>query len=82
MALPYRCAACTTSEPGAARCPTCRERRAAAARRGRAARVAAGTCTECSAPALPGQRCCERHRAANALRSGAAHAAAAARRSG
>jgi len=71
--LPYRCATCE-SEPR--RCQPCRERRAAATRRARAARVAEGTCTECAADALPDRTRCQRHADLNNARSGAAHAAA------
>lgn len=73
MALPYRCDSC---EHLVRRCKPCRARRAAATRRGRAAKRAEGTCTECAAAALPGQSRCQRHTDDNNARSSAAHIAA------
>jgi hypothetical protein len=76
MALAYRCAACEAED---ARCPSCRTRRAAAVKRGRAAKRAAGACTECAAAAAPGLTRCRRHADDNTARSGAAHIARRAR---
>jgi len=74
---PYRCASCV-DQPN--RCETCRAKRADALAARRAARRAAGTCTECTAPIVPDVTLgvthvqCELHRKAGTRRAAARRA--------
>jgi hypothetical protein len=76
MAAAFRCANCAAVP---ARCAPCRARRAAAMRDVRAARRAAGSCTECAADPEPGLTLCREHADANNARSAASHRRAAGR---